>query len=256
MTDQPIVTFDAVTKSFGGTVALRDVQLSIPAGAVVGVIGRNGCGKTTLLHHVTGLQLPTKGTVHTFGVPTPDLAHEQMARIGVVQQHSVFPGHLSVNQLVRFVKAFYAEWDTALEHTLIKRLQLETGARVGTLSPGNRQRLAVLLALCPHPSLLLLDEPFSDLDPEMRRTLLDLLMEQYAESRPTMLLSSHLLHDIEPVITHVLALDRGRITHFDEFDTVKEKFGANLEQLFPILTGDAAPAADGVATGAGGVAAP
>lgn len=256
MTDSTIVNFDAVTKSFSGALALNDVHLAIPAGAVVGVIGRNGSGKTTLLHHVTGLQLPTKGTVRTFGIPTADLAHEQMARIGVVQQHSMFPGHLRVAQLVRFVRSFYANWDAALEQTLTERLQLETGARVAALSPGNRQRLAVLLALCPHPSLLLLDEPFSDLDPEMRRTLLDVLMEQYAESRPTMLLSSHLLHDIEPVITHVLALNRGRITHFDEFDAVKERFGANLEELFPVLTGDAQSAVDGATTSASGAAAP
>lgn len=250
MTNAVLVQFESMTKTFNDVVALRGITLTVPAGAVVGVIGRNGSGKSTLLHHVNGLQLPTSGTVRTFGVPTPELTHEQMARIGVVHQHSEFPQHLLIGQLLGYVRAFHTAWDAALEAVLLERLQLDTRAKISTLTPGNRQRLAVLLALCPHPALLLLDEPFSDLDPEMRQTLLALLMEQYAEDRPTMLLSSHLLHDIEPVITHVLALDHGAITYFDEFDAAKERHGANLEQLFPILTRINSPEAAGVSTGA------
>lgn len=250
MTDAVIVQFESTTKAFNDVVALRDITLTVPAGAVVGVIGRNGSGKSTLLHYVNGLQLPTSGAVRTFGVPTAELTHEQMARIGAVHQHSEFPQHLRLGQLMGYVRSFHARWDSALERGLLDRLQLNTGTKVSTLTPGNRQRLAVLLALCPRPALLLLDEPFSDLDPEMRQTLLALLMEQYAEDRPTMLLSSHLLHDIEPVITHVLALDRGAITYFDEFDAGKERHGANLEQLFPIHTQANPPVATGVSTGA------
>lgn len=237
MTDSAIVVFEGVTKQFDGTPALRDVRLAIPTGAVIGLIGRNGSGKSTLLHHITGLQLPTAGGVRTFGVATDQLSHRELCRIGVVHQHSTFPGHLTVSALRQFVRAFHTSWDQELEHELTARLELSPKAKVGTLSPGNRQRLAILLALCHRPSLLLLDEPFSDLDPEMRRTVLELLMTRYAEDRPTILLSSHLLHDIEPVITHVLALHAGRVTTFEEFDAVKERLGANLEQLFPLLTG-------------------
>jgi len=237
MSEPDIIRFEQVNKRFGGTLALADVDLRVPSGAVVGVIGRNGSGKTTLLHHVTGLQLPTRGIVRTFGVPTPDLAQAQMARIGVLQQHSVFPGHLRVRQLLAFMAGFYASWDHALARVLTERSALDLEAKVGALSPGHRQRLGLVLAMSPRPALLLLDEPLADLDPEMRRVALDLLMERYAEDHPTVLLSSHLLHDIEPVITHVLALDRGRITAFDEFDALKERHGANLEQLFPLLAG-------------------
>jgi ABC-2 type transport system ATP-binding protein len=245
MTATDVIRFEQVAKRFGGTLALADVDLRIPAGAVVGVIGRNGSGKTTLLHHVTGLQLPTRGTVHTFGVSAAELTQHEMARIGVVQQHALFPGHLTTQQLLRFVAGFYATWDASLAAALLQRLALDPQARIGGLSPGHRQRLGVLLALSPRPALLLLDEPLADLDPEMRRVVLAVLMEHYAADQPTVLLSSHLLHDIEPVITHVLALDRGRITTFDEFDVLKERYGANLEQLFTVLT--AGPAAVGAA---------
>jgi ABC-2 type transport system ATP-binding protein len=234
---QPIIRFQHVTKDFGGTKGLNDVTFSIPAGAVVGLIGRNGSGKSTLLHHVTGLQLPTSGAVELFEVPSAALHSRELSRVGVVQQHATLPPHLTVEQLIRFVSSFHATWDGVLAQALLDALQLSGHAKVGTLSPGNRQRLALLLALSHHPALLLLDEPFSDLDPEARRTVLDLLLTRCAEDGCTMLLSSHLLHDIEPVITHVLALDRGRLTTFAEFDAVKEQHGRNLEQLFPLLTG-------------------
>jgi ABC-2 type transport system ATP-binding protein len=236
MSEPDVIRFEQVSKRFGGTMALQDVDLRIPAGAVVGVIGRNGSGKTTLLHHVTGLQLPTRGAVRTLGVPTAELTQRHMARIGVAQQHAVFPAYLRIRELLRFLASFYTRWDHDLAQSLTDLMAVDVDAMVGGLSPGHRQRLGLVLALSPRPEVLLLDEPLSDLDPEMRRVALDVLMSRYAEDTPTILLSSHLLHDIEPVITHVLALDRGRITSFDEFDTLKERHGANLEQLFPLLT--------------------
>jgi ABC-2 type transport system ATP-binding protein len=237
MTDQAPIRFAGVHKEFDGVAALRDVSLTIPDGAIVGLIGRNGSGKSTLLHHVTGWQLPTAGVVHTLGVATPTQTHTHMERIGVVQQHSAFPDHLRVGGLVRFVRSLHRRWDDALEAQLLQRFELDPSSKVGTLSPGTRQRLAWLLALCHHPTLLLLDEPFADLDPTMRRTVLDLLIAHCADDRPTVLLSSHLLHDIEPVITHVLAIEGGRVTTFEEIDVLKTQYGANLETLFPTLIG-------------------
>jgi ABC-2 type transport system ATP-binding protein len=237
MTPSPVVQFTRVTRRFDRRTALDDVTLAIPAGAVIGLIGRNGSGKSTLLNHATGLLLPSSGRVTTFGVPSAALGSAELTRIGAMSQQARFIDWMSVTRLVRYVGGFHARWDEARVARLRERLELDGDARVGGLSPGHRQRLGLLLALGHHPELLLLDEPLSDLDPTARRTVLEILLEVYDEDRPTIVISSHLLHDIEPVVTHVVSLANGRVTADAELDVLKERHGANLEQLFPILTG-------------------
>lgn len=241
----PVVRCDAVTRRFGATTALRDVSLSLARGEVTGLIGRNGSGKSTLLQHMTGLQLPTSGSVQVFGVPSAQLGASELSRIGTVTQHGRLISWMSVGRLVQHVSGFYATWDHAMVAGLLSRFALDVSARAGALSPGGKQLLQLVLALGYHPELLLLDEPLSDLDPTARRTALEVLMETYARDRPTMVISSHLLHDIEPVITRVLCLDQGRVAADDELDTLKEQHGLNLEQLFPVLTASRPSEQDG-----------
>lgn len=219
-----VITLDRVTKRFGGTTALDSVSLSIPRGTIVGLVGRNGCGKTTLLHHVTGLMLPDAGAVRTFGVDAGSLHGAELARIGVVHQHARFLEWMSVYQLVRYVATFYPHWDVTLEKQLIDRLSIALDTRVGALSPGNVQRVSLLLALCHHPELLLLDEPLSDLDPTARAEVLAVLLERFDADGPTIVISSHLLQDIEPVVSRIVCLDRGRITADAELDDLKELY--------------------------------
>lgn len=233
------VTFTNVTRRFGKLTALDNVSLSIPAGTIVGLIGRNGSGKSTLLHHATGLVLPSSGSVTTFGVPSGQLSQAELSRIGVVSQHAKLIEWMSVQRLIRYVSGFYSQWDEALEQSLRTRFELDRSATVGKLSPGNRQRLSLVLALCHRPELLLLDEPLSDLDPIARRDVLQALLDVFERDRPTILISSHLLHDIEPVITRLVCLANGRVTANEELDVLKEQHGTNLEALFPILTGAA-----------------
>jgi ABC-2 type transport system ATP-binding protein len=230
------VTFTNVTRRFGKLTALDDVTLSLPAGTVIGLIGRNGSGKTTLLHHATGLVLPTSGTVSTFGAPSASLGQSELSRIGVMSQHAKLIEWMSVDRLIRYVSGFYPRWDHALEQSLRTRFELDGTATVGKLSPGNRQRLSLVLALGHHPELLLLDEPLSDLDPTARRDVLQVLLDIYEQDRPTIVISSHLLHDIEPIITRLVCLSNGRVTANEELDVLKERHGSNLEALFPILT--------------------
>lgn len=231
-----VAVLDRVTRRFGRTTALDDVSLTLRRGAVVGLIGRNGSGKTTLLQHITGQLLPTSGSVTTFGTASRALGADELARIGAMAQHARYIDWMRVERLVRYIGGFFPRWDAARAARLQQRLDLDPAASVGSLSPGNRQRLGLLLALGHRPELLLLDEPLADLDPIARRTVLELLLEVYEEDRPTIVISSHLLHDIEPVITHVVSLSAGRVTADDELDVLKERHGANLEALFPILT--------------------
>lgn len=230
--------FRHVTKRFDERTALDDVSLTIPRRSIVGLVGRNGSGKTTLLHHVTGMVLPTSGSCLTFGTPSGRLGAGELARIGMTQQHETLIPGMTVRQLLRYVASFHTRWDDALERQLLDAFDVDPGAKVGTLSPGLRQKVSLIVATGHHPELLLLDEPLSDLDPYGRREVLGSLLERFRDDETTIVISSHLLHDIEPVIDRVLCLDAGRVVAFAELDELKEQHGQtlNLEQLFLALT--------------------
>ncbi|HSA54975.1 MAG TPA: ABC transporter ATP-binding protein [Gemmatimonadaceae bacterium] len=213
-----------VTKRFGTTRALDDVTLALPADRIAGLIGKNGSGKTTLLRHVIGLQLPTTGACVTLGTPTPELGPAELSRIGVVQQDDRFLPWMRVEQQIRYVSTFYERWDHALEQQLVQLLELDREARVGALSPGNAQKMAIVLAMCHHPALLLLDEPLSDLDPIAREATLSLLLERFRSEPMTIVISSHILRDIERIVDSVVCLHEGRLVAHEPLDALQERF--------------------------------
>lgn len=216
--------FQSVTKRFGKTIALDDVTYAAPKQSVIGLIGKNGSGKTTLLRHVTGLYLPTSGTCLTLGVPARDLGKAELSRIGVVNQHDTLLPWMRARQLVRYVASFYDRWDADLERHLFATLDIDAEARVGAMSPGNAQKLALVLATCHRPELLLLDEPLSDLDPIARQDVLSALLDYFRDGEATILISSHILHDIEKVADRIVCLDAGRLIADSTLDGLKEGY--------------------------------
>lgn len=213
-----------LTKTFGDVTALDNVSVSVPGPAVVGLIGRNGSGKTTLLRHVIGLYLPTSGHCATLGCPSDKLGSDELSRIGVVHQENRFLEWMKVEQQLRYVSSFYKRWDKDLEQRLVDELELEPSARVGTLSPGNAQKLGIILAVCHRPDLLILDEPISGLDPITREQFLRFLLELLHQDANTIVISSHVLHDVEKVINRVICLDKGRIKADASLDDLQERF--------------------------------
>lgn len=213
-----------VTRRFGDTVALNDVSLGVPEGSVVGLVGRNGSGKTTLLHTAVGLILPDEGTCTTLGRDTAGLGADELGAVGFVPQESRFLAWMSVRQHLRYVAAFHEGWDADLERRLIGELELDEGARCATLSPGNQQKLAILLAVCHRPRLLVLDEPVSAMDPIAREQLLHLLLELLHEDGTSIVLSSHVLRDVERVVDRIACLDAGRVVADEELDVLKETY--------------------------------
>lgn len=213
-----------LTKTFGDVTALDNVSVSVPGPAVVGLIGRNGSGKTTLLRHVIGLYLPTSGHCTTLGCPSDKLGSDELSRIGVVHQENRFLEWMKVEQQLRYVSSFYKRWDKDLEQRLVDELELEPSARVGTLSPGNAQKLGIILAVCHRPDLLILDEPISGLDPITREQFLRFLLELLHQDANTIVISSHVLHDVEKVINRVICLDKGRIKADASLDDLQERF--------------------------------
>jgi ABC-2 type transport system ATP-binding protein len=221
---EPIIRVENLSKRFYEVRALNDVSLAIHPGRIVGLVGANGGGKSTLLRTIVGLYLPDKGSCTTFGREAGKLRPEDLARIGYVHQEGELIDWMTVDQMGRYVAAYYPSWNGGLEERYRSRFDVDGGRRVGVLSPGERQKLAILLAIGFEPELLILDEPAAALDPIARQRFLDLLLDIIQDEGRTILISSHILSDIEKVIDHVLILDRGVILRDSGFDELREEF--------------------------------
>jgi ABC-2 type transport system ATP-binding protein len=190
--------------------ALADCTLSIPAGHVVGLVGPNGAGKTTLLRLATGRLAPTAGTIEVLG-GRPGDSPAQLARVGCLAQDAPVYTRLSVADHLELGARLNPGWDAALAQTRIKRLDLDPGQKAGTLSGGQRAQLALTLAVAKRPELLILDEPVASLDPLSRREFLQDLMEAVAEHQVSVVLSSHLISDLERVCDYLIVLVGSRV---------------------------------------------
>ena len=220
----PIVEIRGLSKRFKDKQALDQVSLAIQPSRIIGLLGANAAGKSTLLRHIIGLYLPDQGTCTTFGTEAAKLGPKELARIGYVHQEGQLIDWMTVGQLIRYVRAYYPNWDLDLEQRYISDFQIDLKDRVGALSPGQRQRLAILLAIGHQPQLLILDEPASTLDPLARSQFLDLLLQLIQQEDRTIVISSHILSDVEKVIDQVVIMDQGRILVDCTLDDLRERF--------------------------------
>ena len=204
--------------------ALQRVNLRVPAGAVVGLVGRNGAGKSSLLRCLVGLAAPQSGRCTLLGAPSMDLPDAVRARLGYVAQTPDLFDWLDGHQHLRRFAALYPGFDEMRALALAARLDLPMGTKASRLSGGDQQKLSVLLALAHDPDLLILDEPVASMDPLARRDFMRALFERRGADQPprTVLISSHLLNDLERVVTHVAFLREGRLQLMDEWDALAE----------------------------------
>jgi ABC-2 type transport system ATP-binding protein len=216
-TADPILSARGLGKRYRRRWALTDCTLDIPAGHVTGLVGPNGAGKTTLLNLAAGLLAPTTGTIEVCG-DRPAAGPEQLARVGYVAQDTpTYPG-LSVRDHLELGARLNPGWDAALAWHRVDRLGLDPAQKAGRLSGGQRAQLALTLGLAKRPELLLLDEPVASLDPLARREFLQGLMEAVAEHGFSVVLSSHLVADLERVCDHLLVLVDSRVRVTGEVD--------------------------------------
>ena len=197
-------------KRFGRRWALSGCTLQVPAGRVVGLVGPNGAGKTTLLHLAVGLIEPSAGSIAVLGEGVAATS-AQLARVGFLAQETPLYPSLSVADHLRLGAALNPGWDQALAQARIARLGLDRAQRAGTLSGGQRAQLALTLAIAKRPELLVLDEPVASLDPLARREFLQDLMEFIAEDTVSVVLSSHVVADLERVCDHLILLAAGHV---------------------------------------------
>jgi ABC-2 type transport system ATP-binding protein len=221
MSDSPL-ELHGVKKLYGQKAALDGVDLSIPSGSVVGLLGQNAAGKTTLLKTALGLVRPTSGEVKLLGEPSWTLSADAKAQIGYVPQVITLYPWMRIRQLINYTAAFYPKWNDRLVGRLLYEWDLNKEDKVGLLSVGTSQKLAIVLALGHEPKLLVLDEPAASLDPGARREFLRTLLDIAGEGERTILFSTHITSDLERVADRVAILRAGRIVYHGELDELKD----------------------------------
>jgi len=220
----PIVQIRNVSKRFGKIKALDKLDLDIKRGEIIGLLGANGAGKSTLLRHIIGLYLADQGQCITFETDAGKLTPKELGRIGYVHQEGELLEWMTVKQMIRYVSAYYKTWNHEVEKKYIEDFDISIKDRVASLSPGQRQKVAILLAIGFEPELLILDEPASALDPVARSQFLDLLLQIIQDEDRTVIISSHILSDVEKVIDHTLIMRGGQILRDCSFDSLREEF--------------------------------
>jgi ABC-type multidrug transport system ATPase subunit len=205
-----VLETDRLGKRYGRTWALRDCSLALPAGRIAALVGPNGAGKSTLLHLAVGLLRPDAGEVRVFGA-TPYGNTDVLAEVGFVAQDTPLYRDFTAAELIEMGRRLNRRWDGDLARTRLADLGIPPRKPVGKLSGGQRAQVALALALAKRPRLLLLDEPVASLDPLARREFLQSLMGSVAESGTTVLLSSHLLTDLERVCDYLVVLHAARV---------------------------------------------
>ena len=205
-----VIETDGLGRRYKSKWALRDCTLAIPEGHVVGLVGPNGAGKTTLLRLAAGILAPSAGTITVLG-ERPAAGPAELAQVGFVAQDTPVYARMTVADHLRLGGWLNPGWDESLAEERIGQIGLDPKQRAGSLSGGQRAQLALTLALAKRPGLLILDEPVASLDPLARREFLQILMEAVAEQGMSVVVSSHLVADLERVCDYLIVLVGSRV---------------------------------------------
>ena len=241
---ESIIHVSELTRRFGARTALASVSLSLPRGAVYGLVGANGAGKTTLIKHLLGLLRAESGSVRVFGLDPVAEPVAVLSRIGYLSEENDIPGWMRIDELIRYSRAFHPAWDDVYAEELRQTFALDPAARIRNLSKGQKARVGLLIALAYRPELLVLDEPSSGLDPIVRRDILGAVIRTIADEGRTVLFSSHLLEEVEQVADHVTMISQGRIVLSAPLAAIKESHRVgehvpSLDEIFVAHVGTA-----------------
>lgn len=223
-TNDPAIRATGLCLGRDATTILHDITLDIPAGSVVGLVGRNGAGKSSLLRCLAGLTEPTRGSSTLLGCPSTSLTDAVRERLGYVAQTPDLFDWMQADEMLATIGRAYPRWSQERVNGLCRQLDLRTDRAIRDMSGGDQQKLAVVLALAHDPELLLLDEPVASLDPLSRREFMRALFGADDQGERTIVISSHILTDLERVVSHVAFLRAGRLQLFEAWDTLLEHY--------------------------------
>ena len=221
---QRVIEVERLSRTFGTKQALKDVSFSVPEGVVVGLVGLNGAGKTTLLKHIMGSLRAQTGRVSVFGNDPSRNPVAVLSRIGYLTEEDSLPGWMTANQLLKFTKSFYPNWDDDYERELLDQFEIQPANRIEKMSKGQRARVGLTIAMAHRPELLVLDEPGSGLDPIVRQDILTAIIRTIADSGRTVLFSSHLLDEVQRVSDMIGLIRDGELVECGPLEELQTRY--------------------------------
>jgi ABC-2 type transport system ATP-binding protein len=233
MTALPAIETVALAKSYGRTVALQPTTLSVPQGSVFALVGHNGAGKTTLIKLLMNILVPSSGSCSVLGLPSTSLTGAAFERIGYVSENQDLPTWMTVKQFLDYLAPFYPQWHLG---DLVTRLDLPLGRKLKNLSRGMLMKASLASVLAFSPQLIVMDEPFSGLDPLVRDELIEALIAHTRSTGATVLISSHDLAEIEAFATHIGFLHQGKFLFNEELATLTARFREVTVSFAPVVT--------------------
>ena len=216
------IRMENITKKFGRVTALDGLNLEVPEGAIYAFVGPNGAGKTTAIKILLNIFAPTSGNAHLLGLDSRGIAGSAFTSIGYVSENQEQPEWMRVDAFLSYLRPFYPSWDRTLENELVKQFDLPLDRKLKHLSRGMKMKVALASSLAYHPKVIVLDEPFSGLDPLVRDELIESLLERAPET--TIFVSSHDLAEVESFASHVGYLEQGQLQFSEELVALAARF--------------------------------
>lgn len=223
-----LVQAERLVKSYSGPPALQELNLSLPSGKIIGLLGPNASGKTTFIKLLAGLLTPTTGSITVAGLtPGP----ETKAIVSYLPERPYFNSWMRVSECLDFFCDFYADFDRALAERMLSDLGVATDAKLRTLSKGTKEKVQLVLVMARRARLYLLDEPIAGVDPAARDYILRTIISTY-NKEASVILSTHLLADVESVLDQFVLLHNGRLLMYGNVAELREEKGMSLDEYF------------------------
>lgn len=228
MTQYPLVYLDHVQKLYGKHTALYDVSVNIQPGRIIGLLGPNGSGKTTIIKLINGLLQPTSGNVYIHG-QRPSIETKKV--ISYLPDTTYLDENMKISEAIRFFQDFYSDFNVARAHKLLTDLQLSPEQRLRQLSKGNKEKVQLILVMSREADLYILDEPIGGVDPAARDYILRTII-QNRRPNSSVLISTHLIADVEQVLDEALFINQGRIMLHENTTVLRNQYGKSIDAIF------------------------
>lgn len=223
-----VLTCNNLCKSYKFPV-LKNLNVNLPSGKIIGLLGPNGCGKSTFMKLVTGLLVPDSGQIYICGEARSEATN---AYISYLPERTYFTGGMQVSELIEYFSDFYEDFDAAIAKNMMSDLSIDIGARLKTLSKGTKEKVQLIMVMARRARLYLLDEPIAGVDPAARDYILKTIIGNY-NPEASVIITTHLIHDIEPILDNFVFMGKGgEILMSGNADEVREEHGKSLDELF------------------------
>lgn len=235
----PEIQVTNVTRRYGSVVALDNVSMTFRPGVITGLLGRNGAGKTVLMTLLTGQERPTEGTI-TVGGKNPANHEDVMTAMSFVRDNQGYPPEYKLKHLLRIAPLFRPNWDAAYAKQLIRTFEIPADRTIRKMSRGQRSAVAAVLGLASRTPVTILDEPYLGMDATARQIFCDVLIADYSEHPRTVVISTHLVHEMESLLEDVVVLDKGKVRRQGsaaELRTAAVQLTGSKNQLRPLIAG-------------------